>query len=161
MTTAPPTGTRPEPASDTAARPGAGTSAPAAGRVPGGHASLLRHSGVMAAGTLASRFTGFIRTAVLLYALGTRDLGDAYNVANTVPNAVYNLALGGILTSVAVPLIVSAAKRHSDRGRGLRPADLHPRRAGAGRHHGAGHRRPRCRSRRSTGTACPMPPPIT
>jgi putative peptidoglycan lipid II flippase len=70
----------------------------------------------MAAGTLASRFTGFIRTAVLLYALGTRDLGDAYNVANTVPNAVYNLALGGILTSVAVPLIVSAAKKHADRG---------------------------------------------
>jgi murein biosynthesis integral membrane protein MurJ len=78
--------------------------------------SLLRHSGVMAAGTLASRFTGFIRTAVLLYALGTKDLGDAYNVANTVPNAVYNLALGGILTSVAVPLIVSAARKHSDGG---------------------------------------------
>ena len=56
-----------------------------------------------AAGTLVSRFTGFIRTAVLLYALGTKDLGDAYNVANTVPKAVYNLALGGILTSVAVP----------------------------------------------------------
>jgi len=70
----------------------------------------------MAAGTVASRFTGFIRTAVLLYALGTKDLGDAYNVANTVPNAVYNLALGGILTSVAVPLIVSAAKKHADRG---------------------------------------------
>jgi putative peptidoglycan lipid II flippase len=86
------------------------------GRPEGADKSLLRHSGVMAAGTLASRFTGFIRTAVLLYALGTRDLGDAYNVANTVPNAVYNLALGGILTSVAVPLIVSAAKKHADRG---------------------------------------------
>jgi putative peptidoglycan lipid II flippase len=86
------------------------------GRPDGGDKSLLRHSGVMAAGTLASRITGFIRTAVLLYALGTKDLGDAYNVANTVPNAVYNLALGGILTSVAVPLIVSAAKKHSDRG---------------------------------------------
>jgi murein biosynthesis integral membrane protein MurJ len=99
--------------------PAAGTreagQAARAGTRPGG-ASLLRHSGVMAAGTLASRFTGFIRTAVLLYALGTKDLGDAYNVANTVPNAVYNLALGGILTSVAVPLIVSAAKRHSDGG---------------------------------------------
>ena len=99
-----------------------GTAAPAGraghdpGRPDGGDRSLLRHSGVMAAGTLASRITGFIRTAVLLYALGTKDLGDAYNVANTVPNAVYNLALGGILTSVAVPLIVSAAKKHADRG---------------------------------------------
>src|SRR5215472_16654975 len=72
----------------------------------------------MAAGTLASRFTGFVRTAVLLYAIGTKDLGDAYNVANSVPNAVYNLALGGILTSVAVPLLVNAARRHGDRGEG-------------------------------------------
>src|SRR5262249_2084802 len=45
-----------------------------------------------------------------------KDLGDAYNVANSVPNAVYDLALGGILTSVAVPLLVNAARRHGDRG---------------------------------------------
>jgi putative peptidoglycan lipid II flippase len=79
-------------------------------------ASLVRSSGIMAAGTLASRFTGFVRTAVLLYAIGTKDLGDAYNVANSLPNAVYDLALGGILTSVAVPLLVNAARRHGDRG---------------------------------------------
>jgi putative peptidoglycan lipid II flippase len=79
-------------------------------------ASLVRSSGVMAAGTLVSRFTGFLRTFVLLYALGTKDLGDAYNVANSVPNAVYNLAVGGILTAVVVPLLVHAAKRNSDGG---------------------------------------------
>jgi putative peptidoglycan lipid II flippase len=117
--TAPPAA--PSPAAGTReAVPGAAAPAGRAGHDPGRadgtNKSLLRHSGVMAAGTLASRFTGFIRTAVLLYALGTKDLGDAYNVANTVPNAVYNLALGGILTSVAVPLIVSAAKKHADRG---------------------------------------------
>jgi putative peptidoglycan lipid II flippase len=78
--------------------------------------SLARSSGVMALGTLASRFTGFLRTAVLLYAIGTQGLGNAYNVANNLPNAVYNLALGGILTSVVVPLLVSAAKRDSDGG---------------------------------------------
>ncbi len=70
----------------------------------------------MALGTLASRVTGFLRTAIILYALGTHDLGNAYNVANTVPNAVYNLALGGVLTSVVVPLLVSAARRDTDRG---------------------------------------------
>ena len=70
----------------------------------------------MALGTIASRFTGFVRTAVLLYAIGTQSLGDAYNVANTVPNAVYNLALGGILTSVVVPLLVRAARHNSDGG---------------------------------------------
>ena len=70
----------------------------------------------MAIGTIASRATGFVRTAVLLYAIGTQNLGDAYNVANTVPNAVYNLALGGILTSVVVPLLVKAARNSDDRG---------------------------------------------
>jgi putative peptidoglycan lipid II flippase len=70
----------------------------------------------MAIGTIGSRATGFIRTAVLLYAIGTQNLGNAYNVANTVPNAVYNLALGGILTSVVVPLLVKAAKRDRDGG---------------------------------------------
>ncbi|HTZ26003.1 MAG TPA: murein biosynthesis integral membrane protein MurJ [Streptosporangiaceae bacterium] len=81
-----------------------------------GSASLLRSSGTMAAGTLASRVTGFVRNAILIYAIGTHYLGDAYNVANTLPNIVYNLALGGILTSVVVPLLVNAAKRDRDRG---------------------------------------------
>ncbi len=79
-------------------------------------ASLVRSSGVMAMGTIASRFTGFLRNAILIYAIGTHYLGDAYNIANTLPNAVYNLALGGILTSVVVPLLISAAKRDTDRG---------------------------------------------
>jgi putative peptidoglycan lipid II flippase len=79
-------------------------------------ASLVRSSGIMAVGTIASRLTGFLRTAVLIYAIGTHDLGNAYNIANTLPNAVYNLMLGGILTSVVVPLLVSAARRDGDRG---------------------------------------------
>jgi putative peptidoglycan lipid II flippase len=78
--------------------------------------SLLRSSGTMAVGTLASRVTGFVRNAILIYAIGTHYLGDSYNLANTLPNIVYNLALGGILTSVVVPLLVNAAKRDRDRG---------------------------------------------
>jgi putative peptidoglycan lipid II flippase len=79
-------------------------------------ANLVRSSGAMAVGTIASRLTGFVRSAIILYALGSKFLGDAYNVANTLPNIVYNLALGGILTSVVVPLLVKAAKRSRDRG---------------------------------------------
>jgi putative peptidoglycan lipid II flippase len=99
---------------ETAAELAEASNAPAGG--PGTHTSLARSSGVMALGTIGSRFTGFLRTAVLLYAIGTQNLGNAYNVANTVPNAVYNLALGGILTSVVVPLLVKAARQHDDRG---------------------------------------------
>jgi murein biosynthesis integral membrane protein MurJ len=85
-------------------------------RLPRGKPSLAQSSAVMAVGTIASRLTGFLRTAVLLYAIGTQNLGDAYNVANNLPNVVYNLALGGILTSVVVPLLVNAAKQDRDGG---------------------------------------------
>ena len=70
----------------------------------------------MAVGTLVSRGTGFLRTLVLVYATGTLALGNAYNNANTLPNTVYYLMLGGIFTSVVVPLLVRAAKRDPDRG---------------------------------------------
>jgi putative peptidoglycan lipid II flippase len=43
-------------------------------------------------------------------------VSQAYNNANTLPNAVYDLMLGGILTSVVVPLLVNAAKRDADGG---------------------------------------------
>jgi putative peptidoglycan lipid II flippase len=72
----------------------------------------------MALGTLASRVTGFARTLALAYAIGTGSLANAYNSANTLPNAVYDLMLGGILTSVVVPLLVTAARRDPDRGDG-------------------------------------------
>ncbi|MGO9140081.1 MAG: murein biosynthesis integral membrane protein MurJ, partial [Streptosporangiaceae bacterium] len=78
-------------------------------------ASLVRSSGVMAVGTLASRLSGLLRTLVQSAALGAVTLSEAYNNANTLPNVVYNLVLGGILTSVIVPLLVNAAKR--DRAR--------------------------------------------
>jgi putative peptidoglycan lipid II flippase len=79
-------------------------------------ASIMRSSGVMAIGTLASRGSGLLRTLVQAYALGAFALANAYNNANTLPNAVYNLVIGGILTSVIVPLLVNAAKRDTDRG---------------------------------------------
>ena len=70
----------------------------------------------MAIGTLMSRGTGFLRTLVLISAIGVANLGNAYNNANTLPNTVYYLMLGGIFTSVVVPLLVRAAKRDPDRG---------------------------------------------
>jgi putative peptidoglycan lipid II flippase len=72
--------------------------------------SLARSSTVMAVGTIASRGTGFVRTAVLAAALGSGALAETYNIPNTVPNAIYDLLLGGILTSVVVPLLVNAVQ---------------------------------------------------
>ena len=70
----------------------------------------------MAIGTIASRGTGFVRNASIAAVLGVTGVGAAYNVANTTPNIVYELLLGGILTSVLVPLLVRAAKDDEDGG---------------------------------------------
>jgi putative peptidoglycan lipid II flippase len=80
--------------------------------------NLARSSKVMALGTVASRGTGFLRTLVLVIALGQGSLADAYNNSNTLPNTVYYLMLGGIFTSVVVPMLVRAAKEDPDRGEG-------------------------------------------
>jgi putative peptidoglycan lipid II flippase len=78
--------------------------------------NLARSSKAMALGTIASRGTGFLRTLMLAVALGSSHLSDAYNVSNTLPNTVYYLLLGGVFTSVVVPLLVRAAKDHPDKG---------------------------------------------
>ena len=76
--------------------------------------SFARHSMVMATGTFLSRLTGFLRLAAMTYALGVAEsrLADAYNVANTTPNIVYELAFGGIISSVFVPVFVQ--RLHGD-----------------------------------------------
>jgi putative peptidoglycan lipid II flippase len=102
---------RPGPASHRAGR------APARpARTSSEDVNVVRSSSVMALGTLASRGTGFLRTLVLAYVLGVASISNAYINANTLPNAVYDLMLGGILTSVVVPLLVNAAKRDADGG---------------------------------------------
>jgi putative peptidoglycan lipid II flippase len=70
--------------------------------------TFVRDTAVMSVGTAISRLTGFLRLAAMVYAIGITEswLSTAYNVANTTPNIVYELVLGGILTSVVVPVLV-------------------------------------------------------
>ncbi|MEV5412089.1 murein biosynthesis integral membrane protein MurJ [Thermopolyspora sp. NPDC052614] len=78
---------------------------------------LLRAGAIMAAGTMVSRLTGFIRTAVIAAAIGTALLGDAYNVAYQIPYILFDLLIGGMLSSVIVPSIVRAQKHDADGGK--------------------------------------------
>jgi putative peptidoglycan lipid II flippase len=70
--------------------------------------AFVRNTAVMTIGTTLSRTTGFLRLAAIAYAIGVTEsrLPDAYNIANITPNILYELALGGILTSVVVPVVV-------------------------------------------------------
>ncbi|MEO6944996.1 MAG: lipid II flippase MurJ [Lacisediminihabitans sp.] len=71
-----------------------------------------RASAVLAAGTVISRLLGFIRTLVLAAAIGTAAAGDAFAAGNQLPNNVYALIAGGVLSAVLVPQIVRAAAHH-------------------------------------------------
>ena len=75
--------------------------------------SLLRASVLMASGTMVSRVLGFIKTAMLLAALGSAGgaVSAAFQTANTLPNTIFNLLASGVFDAVLVPQIVRALKR--------------------------------------------------
>lgn len=79
-----------------------------------------RASVVLGAGTIVSRITGLLRTIVLVAVLGSvgSRAGDAFALANQLPNNIYAVVSAGILTAVLVPQIVRASA-HADGGRGF------------------------------------------
>lgn len=85
------------------------------GSSPATTSGLLRSSAVVSVGTALSRATGLVRTVVIAVAL-TTALADAYNLANTAPNVVYDLILGGVLAATLVPVLVTATDRGDDAG---------------------------------------------
>jgi putative peptidoglycan lipid II flippase len=80
----------------------------------GGTGSLMRSSGIVAAGTVLSRVTGLVRTILTGTVLGVAGVGVAYNLANNTPNMIYDLLLGGILSATLVPVLVGN-REHKDR----------------------------------------------
>ncbi|WP_461153187.1 murein biosynthesis integral membrane protein MurJ [Saccharopolyspora tripterygii] len=81
-----------------------------------GKPSLLKASGSMAIATLISRITGFLWKLLLAFAVGFSVVNDSFNVSNTLPNSIFELLIGGVLTSVVVPVLVRSQKADADGG---------------------------------------------
>lgn len=77
---------------------------------------ILANTAVMAAGTIVSRFSGFIRSTLLAAALGISLHADIFTVANTVPNMLYILLAGGVFNAVLVPQLVRSMRNDPDGG---------------------------------------------
>ncbi len=90
--------------------------APEGGRAGGAETSGIgRATAVMAVGTTLSRVTGVIRIVAVGYALGTSShLADAYNLANTMPNIIHDIVLGGVLSATFIPVFVQRLTTRSD-----------------------------------------------
>ena len=83
-----------------------------AGRRGSGAAELIARGALLIAVlTALSRLLGLVRTVVFAQSVGAGCLGTAYVTANTVPNLIYELALGGALASAMVPVLARAASR--------------------------------------------------
>jgi len=72
---------------------------------------ITRGALVVASLTILSRILGLVRTLVFSQTVGATCLGTAYVTANQVPNLLYELILGGALTSAMVPILARSAER--------------------------------------------------
>ncbi|CAN5395803.1 murein biosynthesis integral membrane protein MurJ [soil metagenome] len=90
---------------------------PPKANAPASSGGLGRASAILAAGTVVSRILGFARGAVLAAAIGqtASASANAFGVANQLPNNIYALIAGGVLSAVLVPQIVKAGL-HDDGG---------------------------------------------
>jgi putative peptidoglycan lipid II flippase len=76
----------------------------------------------MSVSTLVSRLTGFLRTWAMAFALGVTvvdaswgvAIADSYDVANNLPNMLFELLAGGVLSSVFIPLFMERRQIDGD-----------------------------------------------
>jgi putative peptidoglycan lipid II flippase len=74
--------------------------------------SVARSTATMSVSTAISRITGFLRIAAQAFALGYGFLAASYVVANNIPNMVYELVAGGILSSLFIPVYMERLAKH-------------------------------------------------
>lgn len=91
---------------------------PAVDAEPAAERDLGRASAMLAAGTMLSRVLGFGKTFVLAYAIGQAHSpgADAFALANQLPNNIYALIAGGLLSAVLIPQIVRSMQQSTDGG---------------------------------------------
>ncbi len=65
---------------------------------------------------IISRITGFMRTWAMAFALGSTMLASSYQVANNLPNMLYELVMGGMLVTAFLPVYMSVKQKLGARG---------------------------------------------
>lgn len=79
--------------------------------------SVARSTLTMSLATLLSRLTGFFRTWAIAFALGNTLLTSAYQIANNVPNMIFELVAGGVLSTAFLPMLMSMRKISDENSR--------------------------------------------
>ncbi len=77
--------------------------------------SLRTSAAYVGVGTAVSRVSGLLRFVALAWALGQTPLADSYNLANTTPNMLYDVVLGGVLSATFIPVFVDRLSNRDER----------------------------------------------
>ena len=80
------------------------------------HESVAKSTALMSAATLISRVTGLVRTWAMAFALGNTLITSAYQVANNMPNVVFDLVAGGLLGAAFIPVYLLEKEKKGERG---------------------------------------------
>ena len=123
------------------------------GPVPRAGSGIGRAAVLIGAITIVSNIVGFGRQLVFAHTVSATCLGTAYATANQVPNIIYDVVLGGALTSVLIPVLAGPAARRLGQApaTGLAAA----RRQRPGRERGGTPTAPKARPARSPPRCCP------
>ncbi len=77
--------------------------------------SVARSTALMSIATLFSRATGLIRTWAMAFALGNSLITSSYQVANNMPNVIYELVAGGLLAAAFLPVYMLEKERGGEK----------------------------------------------
>lgn len=88
-----------------------GLSSPSAPPPPSGAAGVIQAASLIALGNIASRLLGLGRETVIANLFGATGLVSAFRVAQIVPVMLYDLLIGGMVSSALVPVFSEQAER--------------------------------------------------
>ena len=82
----------------------------------GDYESVGRSASLMTLLIIVSRLTGFVRTWVMGVAFGVSLISTSYNIANNLPNMLYELVMGGMLITAFLPVYLDVRRKQGRDG---------------------------------------------
>src|ERR1700761_5903002 len=80
-------------------------------KAPHSHKALLKSSGIVSCGVLASRALGFARDVIIARFLGTGFLAEAFFVAQRIPNLLRDMVGEGAANAAIVPVLTEYSQK--------------------------------------------------
>jgi putative peptidoglycan lipid II flippase len=75
---------------------------------------IAQAAGIIALGSIASRALGLVREQIIAFRFGASGWVSAFGIAAQIPNTIYDLLIGGMLSAALVPVFAQVVEREGD-----------------------------------------------